>query len=154
MFDKFKTLFRRRLASQPHRHYTGDHWPFDQPRNCTTITMRQVLDGSEQILLVAHDANDHAWQFIGSSHACTEDGGWYVWRRWSRAIRACFRLPICRRAGWLPVAAPSIRGSVAKAHRAMTTLTKTARPDNALQRTEAGGWLFFVVESVLASLCR
>jgi hypothetical protein len=42
-------------------------WPFDQPRNCTTITMRQVLEGAEPILLVGHDADDHAWQFIGTT---------------------------------------------------------------------------------------
>jgi hypothetical protein len=49
-------------------------WPFDQPRNCTSITMRQVLDGSEPILLVSHDADDHGWQFIGSTDANSEDG--------------------------------------------------------------------------------
>ena len=46
-----------------------DGWPFDQPRNCATFTMRQVLDGSEPILLVSHDADDHGWQFIGTSDA-------------------------------------------------------------------------------------
>jgi hypothetical protein len=35
--------------------------------------MRQVLDGSEPILLVAHDADDHAWQFIGTSDASVAD---------------------------------------------------------------------------------
>lgn len=50
-----------------------DPWPFDQPRNCATFTMRQVLDGSEPILLVSHDAEDHGWQFIGSSDASMRD---------------------------------------------------------------------------------
>ena len=50
-----------------------DPWPFDQPRNCATFTMRQVLDGSEPILLVSHDADDHGWQFIGSSDASMKD---------------------------------------------------------------------------------
>lgn len=36
--------------------------------------MRQVLDGSEPILLVSHDANDHGWQFIGISDASVTDG--------------------------------------------------------------------------------
>ncbi len=49
-------------------------WPFDQPRNCTTITMKQILDESEPVLLVSHDADDHGWQFIGTSDACVEDG--------------------------------------------------------------------------------
>ena len=51
-----------------------DIWPFDQPRNCGTLTMRQVLDGSEPILLVSHDADDHGWQFIGISDATVADG--------------------------------------------------------------------------------
>ena len=36
--------------------------------------MRQILDGSEPILLVSHDADDHGWQFIGSTDANREDG--------------------------------------------------------------------------------
>lgn len=51
-----------------------DDWPFDQPRNCATLTMRQVLDRSEPILLVSHDADDHGWQFIGASDASVADG--------------------------------------------------------------------------------
>ena len=51
-----------------------DTWLFDQPRNCATLTMRQVLDGSEPILLVVHDADDRAWQFIGGSDASVADG--------------------------------------------------------------------------------
>jgi hypothetical protein len=53
---------------------TKDSWPFDQPRNCATFTMRQVLEGSEPILLVSHDADDHGWQFIGTSDASMPDG--------------------------------------------------------------------------------
>ena len=56
------------MNSQP-----TDAWPFDQPRNCATFTMRQVLDGSEPILLVTHDADDHGWQFIGISHPSMPD---------------------------------------------------------------------------------
>ena len=36
--------------------------------------MRQVLDGSEPILLVSRDDDDKGWQFIGSTDACAEDG--------------------------------------------------------------------------------
>jgi hypothetical protein len=36
--------------------------------------MREVLDGAEPILLVAHDADDHGWQFIGTSNASVADG--------------------------------------------------------------------------------
>jgi len=35
--------------------------------------MRQVLDGSEPILLVSHDEDDHGWQFIGISDASLAD---------------------------------------------------------------------------------
>jgi hypothetical protein len=49
-------------------------WPFDQPRNCTTITMRQVMEGIEPILLVSHDADDPGWQFIGNTDANVPDG--------------------------------------------------------------------------------
>lgn len=49
-------------------------WPFDQPRNCATLTMRQILDGTEPILLVSHDSDDHGWQFIGISDASVADG--------------------------------------------------------------------------------
>lgn len=55
-------------------HNSQDAWPFDQPRNCGVITMRQVVEGSEPILLVTHDLDDHGWQFIGTSDAATEDG--------------------------------------------------------------------------------
>jgi len=52
-----------------------DDWPFDQPRNCATLTRRQVLDGSEPILLVSHDVEDHSWQFIGASDASSVADG-------------------------------------------------------------------------------
>ena len=51
-----------------------DDWPFDQPPNCATLTMRQILEGTEPILLVSHDADDHGWQFIGTTDASVEDG--------------------------------------------------------------------------------
>lgn len=42
-------------------------WPFDQPRNCATFTLRQVMRKEEPILLVAHAAHDHSWSFIGTT---------------------------------------------------------------------------------------
>jgi hypothetical protein len=50
-----------------------DAWPFDQPRNCATFTTRQVMNRLEPILLVSHDADDHGWQFIGSSDVVMAD---------------------------------------------------------------------------------
>ena len=74
IFEKLRTLSYRRAAIPPsHHHYTGDKWPFQQPQNWAAITMRQVLDGSEPILIVSHDADDHSWHFIGSSNPCREN---------------------------------------------------------------------------------
>ena len=65
-------FFVRRIRASMNSNPT-DTWPFDQPRNCATFTMRQVMDGSEPILLVSHDEDDHSWQFIGSSDASMAD---------------------------------------------------------------------------------
>ena len=51
----------------------SNEWPFDQPKNCATFTMKQIMNGSESILRVTHDADDHGWQFIGSSDASMKD---------------------------------------------------------------------------------
>lgn len=51
----------------------ADDWPFDQPRNCAVITLRQIADGSEPILRVTHDKDDHGWQFLGRGGAREED---------------------------------------------------------------------------------
>ncbi len=48
-------------------------WPFDQPHNCASFTTRQVIEGLEPILFVSHDAQDHGWQFIGSSGVAMAD---------------------------------------------------------------------------------
>ena len=69
MFTRLKQLF----AGTPTPGPTAT-WPFDQPRNCACLTMRQVLKRSEPILLVTHDADDHGWQFIGRTDACAEGG--------------------------------------------------------------------------------
>jgi hypothetical protein len=49
------------------------NWPFDQPRNCATFTLRQVMLKKEAILRVTHDLDDHGWQFIGSTDANMQD---------------------------------------------------------------------------------
>jgi hypothetical protein len=69
MFTRLKSLFRRTPSE-----IADDVWPFDQPRNCGVIAMRQVVEKEEPILLVSHDADDHGWQFIGSSDATIADG--------------------------------------------------------------------------------
>ena len=40
-------------------------WPFLDPRNFNAFSTRQVMEQGDPILLVSHDAEDGAWQFIG-----------------------------------------------------------------------------------------
>ncbi len=63
----------RRITTRTVKSNQPDFWPFDQPRNCATFTTRQVLEGSEPILLVSYDADDDGWQFIGSSEVSMAD---------------------------------------------------------------------------------
>ena len=39
-------------------------WPFDDPENVATMTVRQIAHGGQPILLVSHDAEDGMWQFL------------------------------------------------------------------------------------------
>ena len=39
-------------------------WPFSDPENVATFTVKQVVCGKEPILLVCHDAEDGGWQFL------------------------------------------------------------------------------------------
>jgi hypothetical protein len=39
-------------------------WPFDEPENVATMTVRQVTHGGQPILMVSHDADDGMWQFL------------------------------------------------------------------------------------------
>lgn len=49
-------------------------WPFDQPPNYAAITLRQVVREGAPVLLVAHDEDDHGWQFLdGSAEPKKED---------------------------------------------------------------------------------
>ena len=51
----------------------GD-WPFSDPPNVASITVRQVVHGGEPILLVAHDADDGGWQFLTGGSFDVADG--------------------------------------------------------------------------------
>jgi len=42
-------------------------WPFDQPPNAAAISLRQIVHDGAPVLLVTHDEDDHAWQFLDSS---------------------------------------------------------------------------------------
>ena len=41
-----------------------DDWPFDDPENVVTMTVRQVVHGDQPILLAVRDADDGMWQFL------------------------------------------------------------------------------------------
>jgi hypothetical protein len=41
-----------------------DDWPFDDPENVATFTVRQITEGKQPILLVSHDADEGMWQFL------------------------------------------------------------------------------------------
>jgi hypothetical protein len=43
---------------------THAEWPFDEPRTATVFTVRAVMARASPILLVAHDEEDGAWQFL------------------------------------------------------------------------------------------
>ena len=88
-------------------------WPFDQGPNVAALTVRAVLAG-DPVLFVAHDADDHGWQFLDGREPDDREGrlvrmsealardpslrsvadlppGWVAWRDrvggpWSRAV--------------------------------------------------------------------
>ena len=39
-------------------------WPFEDTENVATITVQQIVHGGQPILLVIHDDEDGAWQFL------------------------------------------------------------------------------------------
>ena len=39
-------------------------WPFGDPENVATITVRQIVHDGRAILFVSHDADDGMWQFL------------------------------------------------------------------------------------------
>jgi hypothetical protein len=53
-----------------------DAWPFADPPNTAAITTRPVLEQSAPILLVVHDADDGARQFLCGTTNDSADGAW------------------------------------------------------------------------------
>jgi hypothetical protein len=53
---------------------TPADWPFDDPSDVATITTTKVLDEGHPILLVTHDDDDGAWQFLCGTTNDPEDG--------------------------------------------------------------------------------
>jgi hypothetical protein len=91
-------------------------WRFDQPPNCTVLTLRSIVKGGAPVLRVTHDAGDHGWQFLGAESPDEADAmivglsemldidpslealadlavGWHAWRghagdNWTRGPHA------------------------------------------------------------------
>src|SRR5438128_2699237 len=42
----------------------NDDWPFADPKNVATFTVRQIARDGNPILRVSHDSVDGAWQFL------------------------------------------------------------------------------------------
>jgi hypothetical protein len=50
-----------------------EKWPFADPPNMATITVRQILKDGEPILYVTHDADDGGWQFLTGGDVSESD---------------------------------------------------------------------------------
>ena len=48
-------------------------WPFPDPPHASVITTRRVASGSRPILLVTHDIDDGAWQFLEGDYVRERD---------------------------------------------------------------------------------
>jgi hypothetical protein len=48
-------------------------WPFDQAPNAAALTVQSILSG-QPILHVAHDADDHGWQFLDGRDVDVDQG--------------------------------------------------------------------------------
>jgi predicted adenylyl cyclase CyaB len=78
-------------------------WRFTEPEETEVITLERILRGASSVLLVTHDQDDGAWQFLDGEHVFDDDGavvclgemvqldpslgplndlpvGWYAWR--------------------------------------------------------------------------
>ena len=49
-------------------------WPFIDPAETEVITLERILRGESSVLLVTHDAEDGAWQFLDGDHVFEKDG--------------------------------------------------------------------------------
>ncbi|MEW4568617.1 hypothetical protein AB1L88_12200 [Tautonia sp. JC769] len=48
-------------------------WPFADPPETAVFTIDRILDGEAPVLLVTHDDDDGAWQFLDGEHVFEED---------------------------------------------------------------------------------
>lgn len=50
------------------------NWPFSDPENVMTITMRQIVREGQPVLLVVHEEEDGSWQFLTGGTFTMADG--------------------------------------------------------------------------------
>lgn len=55
------------------RNIKDKTWPFDQPKNCAVITLKQIIDHEVNVLDVYHDLDDHGWQFLSNIEVKEKD---------------------------------------------------------------------------------
>ena len=84
-----------------HRKGKSDSdWPFSDPKNVATITLRQILEDGRPILYVSHDAEDGCWQFMDGGDAPDVKDGREVSLQcmveWDPSVRELADLPL----GW------------------------------------------------------
>jgi hypothetical protein len=48
-------------------------WPFDQPENCASFTIKQIMNKELPIMVVYHDADDDGWQFVSNTELNMDD---------------------------------------------------------------------------------
>ncbi len=77
----------------------SEDWPFADPKNVATFTVRQIARDGNPILRVTHDREDGAWQFLEWGTPREEDAmivGLEEMTRIDQSISALADLPL----GW------------------------------------------------------
>jgi len=67
--DAARMSWKRKAA---HSEPSYPSWPFDQGPDVAAMTARRVLEG-DPVLFVAHDADDHGWQFLDGREPMVEE---------------------------------------------------------------------------------
>jgi hypothetical protein len=62
------------LASSQQSEDSMSEWLLDDQENIAAMTVRQIIQGSQPILLVSHDADDGTWQFLPGGPVRMADG--------------------------------------------------------------------------------
>lgn len=50
-----------------------DGWRFPEPPGSEVVVLERILEGESAILLVTHDEDEPAWQFLDGDHVFEED---------------------------------------------------------------------------------